>query len=303
MTVFIDTVTIKKDGQFNKVVFSKSGKVWYCINHDMIYDENYSNDSTLSKRSNHNFFTYYDEYDEFMSITTPKEYTDEEIKLLYAIDPYGVANYVQRYASEQFACDGLQGVLCYKDYIFELLFKRKPKYFARTIDGSTWYETTDKSNLSAVQSESESVFGMHPIWDDYTLLQIIEAAGTIVSIAITITCTAPKVAKFLEANKNIENIVKFFSFLSSSVGSGFISASVDEFVEKAFKDTALSWAYAMVSLFDNLYELVSDFDVGDNYYKQIFEHCTNDLNYNIYVELKSGGKYKLEEISEMITHN
>ena len=303
LTVIIDTVTIQKDGNFNKVVFNKSGKVWRCINNDMIFDENNRNNTFLIRRSNHNFFTYYNENDPFMSNTTPKEYTDDEIKLLYAIDPYGVAHYVQRYASEQFYDNELEGVLGYKDRIFRLLFNREPKYFARTIDGLTWYETTDKSNLSAVQSESESVFGMHPIWDDYTLLQIIEAAATMVDIALTIAFTAPKVVAYLKAHKNAKTIAKIFSFTASSIGSGFISASVDEFVEKAFEETSLSWAYDIVSLYSSLNELVSDFDIGGNYYQQVFENCANNLNYNIYVELQDGQKYQLTEISGLIANN
>ena len=303
LTVIIDTVTIQKDGNFNKVVFNKSGKVWRCINNDMIFDENNRNNTFLIRRSNHNFFTYYNENDPFMSNTTPKEYTDDEIKLLYAIDPYGVAHYVQRYASEQFYDNELEGVLGYKDRIFRLLFNREPKYFARTIDGLTWYETTDKSNLSAVQSESESVFGMHPIWDDYTLLQIIEAAATMVDIALTIAFTAPKVVAYLKAHKNAKTIAKIFSFTASSIGSGFISASADEFVEKAFEETSLSWAYDIVSLYSSLNELVSDFDIGGNYYQQVFENCANNLNYNIYVELQDGQKYQLTEISGLIANN
>ena len=72
VTVVIDTVTIKKDGAFNKVVFNKSGKVWRCINHDMIFDEDNMNNTFLIQRSNHNFFTYYNENDPLLSNTTPK---------------------------------------------------------------------------------------------------------------------------------------------------------------------------------------------------------------------------------------
>ena len=49
LTVIIDTVTIQPDGAFNKVVFNSSGKVRHCINFDMIFDENNTNDPTLKK--------------------------------------------------------------------------------------------------------------------------------------------------------------------------------------------------------------------------------------------------------------
>ena len=104
-------------------------------------------------------------------------------------------------------------------------------------------------------------------------------------------------------NKNAKTIAKIFSFTASSIGSGFISASADEFVEKAFEETSLSWAYDIVSLYSSLNELVSDFDIGGNYYQQVFENCANNLNYNIYVELQDGQKYQLTEISGLIANN
>lgn len=153
LTVIIDTVTIKKDGAFNKVVFNKTGKVWRCINRNMIFDEENMNNTFLIQRSNHNFFTYYNENDPPLSNTTPKEYTDEEIKLLYAIDPHGVAHYIQRFAAE---IDGdLEDIVQYKDRIFRLLFNREPKYFARTIDG-VWYRVDTYEEINDVLSESEA---------------------------------------------------------------------------------------------------------------------------------------------------
>ena len=62
--VMIDTVTIKRDGDYNKVVFEHSGKVWRCINQDMVFSDDYLYNKTLSERSNYNFFTYYCKGDE-----------------------------------------------------------------------------------------------------------------------------------------------------------------------------------------------------------------------------------------------
>ena len=155
VTVIIDTVTIEKDGDFNRVIFNSTGKIWRCLNHDLIYTDRTQGDpeeqmlnDVLWIRSNYNFFTYFEEGIQNPD-TTPKEYTDDEIKLLYAIDPYGVAHYVQRYATARDG--GLETCLEYKDRIFQLLFKREPKYFARTLSGK-WYETTDKSDLTDVLS-------------------------------------------------------------------------------------------------------------------------------------------------------
>ena len=80
-------------------------------------------------------------------------------------------------------------------------------------------------------------------------------------------------------------------------------ATADEFVEEAFEATSLSWAYDIVTLYGSLTELVSDFDTGDNFYPQIFEHCITDIDYRIYVELQNGIKYQLDEISELMSTN
>lgn len=179
LTVIIDTVTIKKDGAFNKVVFNKTGKVWRCINRDMIFDEENMNNTFLIQRSNHNFFTYYNENDPLMSNTTPKEYTDYEIKLLYAIDPHGVAYYIQRYVAELEI--SLENKVKYKDRIFRMLFDREPKYFARTIDG-VWYEVNGYEEINDVLSESEIYFGMHPIYDWHTFFEILGVCSSILNV-------------------------------------------------------------------------------------------------------------------------
>lgn len=145
----------------------------------MIFDEENMNNTFLIQRSNHNFFTYYNENDPLMSNTTPKEYTDDEIKLLYAIDPYGVAYYIQRYVAELEI--SLENKVKYKDRIFRMLFDREPKYFARTIDGM-WYEVNGYEEINDVLSESEIYFGMHPIYDWHTFFEILGVCSSILNL-------------------------------------------------------------------------------------------------------------------------
>ena len=237
--VFYDTVTIQKDGAFNKVVFQNSGKVWRCINRDMIFNDNDDGiNSIWEKRSNHNFFTYYNESDPLMSNTTPKEYTDEEIKLLYAIDPYGVADYVQRFAAQK---EGLSGTLQEKDRVFRLLFNREPKYFDRTISGN-WYETTNKSNLSSVISESEEIFGMHPIYDELTILNLcgfaLDIAGIVFSTSFFATGTIRACI-----GKLGKTVVRVLSVGEALVKNELASYTANSIIESAFEKTKLEWAY------------------------------------------------------------
>ncbi len=294
ITVVIDSVTIKRDGSFNKVIFNSTGKVWHCINHDMIYNEENMRDQVLRARRELNYLV-----NPGVIGSDIRTYTDEEIKLLYAIDPYGVADYVQRFAIGLFSVDGLKSVLGYKDYIFELLFKRKPKYFARTLTG-VWYETEDKREITAVQSESETIFGMRPIWDGYTLKQIIEAAFDILEIALTITCSTTKVTEFLTNHKKVENIVKIFTFLIGACSDGVVSAIPDFLIGEALEDTSLLWAYNLVSVFSNINEIAQNFNNGQNYYQDIFNHCINDTDYIIYIELNSGQTHKLQDIKDAL---
>ena len=305
LKVIIDTVTIQKDGAFNKVVFNSSGKVWKCVNCDTIYDDQYIGDCLEVRRAKYNFLTHYNEDDDTSNNTNPKVYTDDEIKLLYAIVPYGVADYVQRYADVEFyKKNGLESLLAYKDRIFKLLFRRDPKYFARTFDG-VWNETTDKSNLSAVQSESETIFGMHIIWDAHTVLEVIEAAATMVSIALTIIGANTVVNTLLggviksEKTKNI--IAKIFSFTANTIGSGFLSATSDALSEGIIENTALSLPLEIISMFSSLQEVCSDFDFNNNYYQPIMEYCVTELNYDINLEFESGENCSLKDIRNALS--
>ncbi len=267
----------------------------------MIFDENNMNNTLLIQRSNHNFFTFYNENDPLLSNTTPKQYTDEEIKLLYAIDPYGVAIYVQRYASEQFYDNGLAGVLGYKDRIFRLLFNRNPKYFARTLDGSSWYETTDTSNLSAVLSESESIFGMHPIYDELTILNLcgfaLDIAGIVFSTSFFATGTIRTcIGKIGKA------AVRVLSVGEALVKNELVAYATNSAIESAFNKTKLEWAYNFVSLYDDLNEIADSIVSEPNYCNEILNYCAYDTGYSVYIELRNGTKHKINDICTAINN-
>lgn len=297
LRVFIETVTIMKDDVYNSVFFHKSEKVWRCINHDMLFNEENMNNQTLLHRTRYNFLENYDEQNPVTIEPREKIFTHDELKLLYAIDPYGVAKYV---------CDsapsGLSNTLEYKDEIFELLFRREPKYFARTIDG-VWFETTYNDNTSVVVSESECVFGMHPLWDNCAIRELAEATLSVIDIALTLVGVSPAVPNFLKNNKTVKTVMKIFSFTFNTVTNGILSSSVSTFSDIAFEETALEWACNLVSIFDNIQQIVSSFSENQSYYPQVIEYCANDLGYKIYVELRNGQRHQIREISELLSDN
>ena len=56
----------------------------------------------------------------------------------------------------------------YKDRLFAMLFGRQPKHFKRNTS-KIWQETTDLSNYQKIVSESELLFGMHVVRDEFTI--------------------------------------------------------------------------------------------------------------------------------------
>ena len=304
VTVFYDTVTIQKDGDFNKVVFNKSGKVWRCINRDMVFSD-IPLGSSLFDRSNLNFYGH-TEYNN--NIIT---YTDDEIKLLYAIDPYGVADYVCRYASEIFKNanktqsveNSLRSSIGYKDRIFRMLFNREPKYFARKALDGAWYKVDDYEEINDVLSESEVYFGMHPVYDMHTFLQMLGVCSSILDIVFLTNFFSEKI---------VGEVIKDVVTTGLLIVSGYEALLRGEFLEyaantivglvldKKFEKTFLNWAYKYVSLYESLQDLVDAMTLDLNYNKEIINYCACDTGYNVLFEMKNGMTYRLHDVCDLI---
>ena len=135
--VVYDKITVMKDGNYNKVVFEHGNKEWLCLSKDIIYTETdpYYDEDVV--RGHKNFHENYVWNNFWASVLKAKEYTDEELKMLYVIDPHGVAFYIQKYADLE--KDSLEDGIQYKDEKFEMLFGRQPKHFIRNAAG-IWEE-------------------------------------------------------------------------------------------------------------------------------------------------------------------
>ena len=84
-----------------------------------------------------------------------KEYTDDEIKVLYALDPYGVADYVLRYSEYLAQTDSendtiekrVIAAMLEKDRCFKVIFGQDAKHYKRESNGR-WYLDKYPENLA-----------------------------------------------------------------------------------------------------------------------------------------------------------
>lgn len=296
VTVIIERVTIRRDGYYNEVIFESSGKVWRCINHDLIFDEDNSNNSILKERSDRNIYTHYSEEYPPMHDTAPKEYTDDEIKLLYAIDPYGVADYVKRYADEEFYNgDGLKSNIAYKDKIFRLLYNRDPEYFTRDLLGN-WGRIIepidpDDVNWSTIISESETLFEMHPVYDLHTLIEFLSVAIEIIGLVSGIAFPTSKVVKRI-----VTIAARVLSVGEAVVKNDLASFTAGSVIEKAFEDTNLEWALKLVSSFEDWMGIFNSIIDTPNYTGELVTYCAKHSNYLVFAELENGETRLLNDI-------
>lgn len=283
-------VVIQKDkySGMTTVFFAVTGKTWYCIEWDLVNANDGSSDyKDWLEKSNYNYFThYYTDIDHDYLDDTPKTYTVKELKLLYAINPYGVAAYVERYAFENL---GLTGSLNYKDDLFRAIYGRAPRYFAR-YSAHEWRQVTSYSDRTKVISEAELIFGMHVVYDAFTIVDIVT------SIVDILLALATKIPSKLATVANTALI--FFKFLlhgEESLRSDFISLGI----EGAFKDTDPKWPklFTVFSSFSSMLEsIVPDFDV----YTRPLDYCYDNDDYIVYVKFLNGKKYRADTISNEI---
>ncbi len=278
---------------YNKVEFTNSGKVWHCIDEDTIFNPNNVGDSVLSERSNYNF---YRNKNDNSVITT---YTSDELRLLYAIDPYGVADYVQRYADE--LSDDLGVKIGYKNDIFEVLFGRKAKWYARYADTGNWYETT-ATDLSKVISESELIFGLHSVYDMTTIVQLAELAVDVIQ------CIWEVFLKDLVKNNPGWAIIGkvFLGFLA--VGEAVLQQELQSYangaaIEEAMQGIYLDWVVKLMSVSDvieSFNDVLATLFVDTTYFEKTLEYCYDQTPYAICVVRSNDETAFLEEIHSRI---
>ena len=322
-----EKVIVEKDtnSNFSRIVF-ENGKTWNCINKDTINDYTF-NDYTFSKNDplTHRFYeNIYEtkwvdpETGDFYYSEPLKQYDAEEIKLIYMIDPLGLAGYVEARAMELFRegnniQESLDNMLSYKDEIFYLLFNRRPKYYKRNLSGS-WNETVDKDNLTTVFSESEFLFGEHVIYDAYTMLEIVSAAIDIASVLTScplLSQISDIVAKFQIAKYFLLTYAApkpalnqaFQEIIQAIADKAYEEVEKEDFAFEGtnkFKNYTLSWAVDLLSFSSDLIALADAFNSGPHFYKEVYTQCINDLKYTIMIRMADNKLVSLAEINKAI---
>ena len=314
-----EQVTIARDGDFNKIIFHTSGKEWLCLNYDMIndpenrasnpYDETYK---LLKGRLNANTYATIINWDGLIYLQDPKSYTDQEKKLLYMIDPHGFAAYVQKYGAEIYSGD-LAGLVNFKDSVFKTLFNQSPKYFARDNTGE-WYDATAKKNqlsISKMLSESELLFGIHPVYDWVFGLQCIDVALKILALPVAFCELA-----YISVPAACVELLKYMN-LSFTLGRSLIEEDYKKYIETVIKELngmfdddtdtksanfSMEWAKALFELgnsFEDLADILAD---RPTFYKEIFDYCATNPNYRILFEYNDGTIEDVSDISNKLNN-
>jgi hypothetical protein len=227
-----------------------------------------------------------------------KRFTIDELKLLYTIDPYGVAHYVKSYADKEY--DKLKDKVDYKDSVFRAFFGRSPGYYERTWEG-VWYQFKGDIDLQFALSESEMYFGAHQIYDYLTIRDICDF---IINIAGLIWGAIPfkNKAFWLAVERAGKMAIMAVSVGESIVTNRILSGINSALLDTSLDNTAIDWACNMVTFAADMEEIKNNIMSKPNFYKYVLDYCGYNPNYNVYLELKNGRKHKLNEICEALNN-
>lgn len=314
--VVIDNVTIKQNGGITEVVFESTGKTWKHIGFDMLYGTSEIDTGFLVDRCNFNYFETVDTI-----YSDVKEFSNEELKFLYAIDPYGVAEYIYRYADRIIRAkaiaegkDSLEERVKYKDNIFKVIFEREPKYYKRIATNTyEWVETTDTSDIETVFSESESLFGIRQIHDDISkyikteagwnfITACIKAAigmsqvGTVLLTTYDLLVNTCQIVSTTSQEKVLNKLLKSYS----KTGAETIISLPDMDNVEYNKYNIIGWANALVTGIGGLNDILNTTIVGKDFCEEITYYYADSSKYNVSLVLNNGDKYYMNNIYDAL---
>ena len=300
LKVIIDNVQVVSEGRgLHKVIFPESGKTWYCVYTDTVFTENPA--TTVWKRNNMNYYAKVDPESTEPLSGDLKMFSNEELKLLYGIDPLGVANYIHRYA-DMYGNLTTEDAINFKGKYFELFFGRKPQYFARDIQAN-WRPIKKPAydNLQASLSEAELIMGKHKVWDYIAWADLF--AGTINLIVDSLSIIFPhaKVLNVLfKIYDSLDAIVTLFTCCATDIFEDILATVSSKALELMYANTTVNWVYQLVDAFSSFESFFKSIDIDNTLYRQRFEYCIHYNKYEIYMNSASGKKYKLNDYKKYI---
>ena len=293
--ILVDTnskkVIIAKDGKQNKVIFKGTGKVWHCMNCEMILNATAMEQSpALRFRSNLN--CYEDPYGEFRF----KTYNDQELTLLFLIDPLGVTNYIARYGGYLFSKSGLAGTLDCKEHIFKVLFKRKPRYFYN-VEKDIWVEAENIDERRNFISEAEIFFGIHlndSVHPDNAYNSIIEIMKTAYNEKILGKSKKLYITNIIRAA--MYEIVTGIKLLKDDA----LIPEPREFTLDSLAGTNIAWAEHWVLNFNYAKCIAKDSTKELNFYFELLDFIINKTGYDVAIRTANLNTISLEKIKNEI---
>ncbi len=205
---------------------------------------------------------------------------------LYQFDPNGVAYYVKCYAD---SLSTLKAKLDYKDRIFQLLFKRCPSYYFRDVT-KKWIPIA-KENIGNVQSylsQSEFLFGLHPVYDITTLIDLAPVIFDIFGLAF------PK----------ISNVILLFQYAAMVPSGNFEIIGIPD-VDLPDKDPikiTCDWINRIL-IFKDIVEAMANIAKQPDFYVNILKYAGDNKKYDPYFKLtknKTDSYYKISDVGKWL---
>ena len=283
----------KNEREIIRIEFETSNKTWLCINHDIIFSDEYNVNGALDAASSCNLYENYrgNIFEQNLKI---KKYTYDEMRFIYLVDPNGLASYVEKYAAAEYA-DNNAAFINYKNSVFEMLYNRQPRYYKRDNYGK-WYEISASDfEFNTCISESELIFGMHTIWDFRLKAKLALLALDVFSIIFggnKLFSKAESIAKYyLLAATSQEECAKNQYSLENLIGGK---------LDEAISGTVLEWVATIFSLGDDINEITECLVSRPDYEKGIIDYTSTQTGFDLLVNKVDGQEYYLDDLNELI---
>lgn len=88
-----------------------------------------------------------------------------------------------------------------------------------------------------------------------------------------------------------------------NVKQEMLSWITEDLIQDAFEAANLGWALDIVSLHDSLNDIAGTADMNNlRFYNSTFNYCLEEKDYQIYIELRNGTRYKIDDINTLINY-